>query len=131
MQSFNDKNGKWKKRLEIIKQELLSKYQELGVELPEDLLALDVENPELKVEDRIKIPLKASYRLMYPALTKSNDEAILYDENGKVEGINAQGEVLKQAINLLALNGAMANRVAHTTANIEESNDTVIDYSGT
>ena len=118
IQSFDDKNGKWQQRLEIIKKELIKQNQ--NKEIEEVNLLQNVDFTQCGIVDRIKIPLKILYKSKYNELLSVEKSAIKYDENGNIQRINVESEKLKSAINLIALTGALANRIAHSTSDIEE-----------
>ena len=128
LQSFDDKNGKWIERLNLIKNKLIEKYNQKGIETQEELSKLEqVNDEEISFVNRIKIPLKALYRLSYFELLQTEEPVASYDEEGNLDGINLNPEMLKSAINLFALTGALANRVAHASAVLEESNEAYAD----
>lgn len=128
LQSFNDKNGKWIERVKFIKNKLIEKYNQRGIKEPRELEGLDVTGVEqLCFVDRIKNPLKALYRLSYFELLHIEEPIASYDEDGNFDRINVSPEMLKSAINLFALTGALANRVAHASAVPEESNEAYAD----
>lgn len=122
MQVFDDKNGKWIDRVSSICEQISRMYINQGIECPLELINFQKTiNPLTSVEDRIKVPLKAMYQLTYQELLKIDEPVIKYDEKGNVDRINLNSEQLKMAINLFALTGTMANRVAHSTTNLEEA----------
>lgn len=128
LQSFDDKNGKWMERVDFIKNKLIEKYRKRGFEEPEELRNFEVANgEEISLVDRIKHPLKALYRLSYIELLQSEEPVASYDEEGCFDRINVGPEMLKSAINLFALTGALANRVAHASAVLEEANEAYVD----
>ncbi len=119
IQSFDDKNGKWQERLEAIRKELIKQNQ--NKEIGEDIsLFQDIDFTKCGIVDRIKMPLKILYKSKYSELLNEQKPAIEYDEDGNIQKINIEPEKLKSAISLFALTGALANRIAHSTSNIEE-----------
>lgn len=124
IQTFNDKNGKWMERVSSICNEISKIYINQGLEESLELMNFQKTiNPSVSIEDRIKIPLKALYKSTYQELLNNSEPVIVYDEKGNIDRVNLKPEQLKMAINLFALTGTMANRVAHSTANIEEANE--------
>lgn len=128
LQLFDDKNGKWINRISNICNRVLDIYNQK--ELKPSLEFIKFQQticPDINIKNRIKIPLKAFYRATYQELLEINEPVIEYDSKGNIEKINIKPKQLKMAINLLALTGTLANRVAHSVSNIEESND-AYDY---
>lgn len=124
MQTFDDKNGKWIDRVFSICEEISKMYINQGLECPLELTNFKKTiNPLTSIEDRIKVPLKALYKLTYQELLKNDEPIIKYDEDGNIDRINLNPEQLKMAINLFALTGTMANRIAHSIANLEEGSE--------
>lgn len=120
LQSFADKNGKWIGRLNIIMSKLKESYKEQGFDEPEEMDILKLGFNDLSVEDRIRLPLKAMYRLSFLGLLKSEENVIVYDEDGNLDRVNLSTEELPMAINLFALTASLANRVAHASSRPEE-----------
>lgn len=128
LQSFDDKNGKWIDRLSNICNRIADIYNQKELQPPLELINLQQTIcPSVSIKDRIKIPLKAFYRSTYLELLDVNEQAIRYNSKGSVDKINLEVEQLKMAINLLTLTGTLANRVAHSVSNIEESSE-AYDY---
>lgn len=125
IQSFDDKNGKWLERIRSIKDNLIKKYTEMDIEVPEELRNLDISHgTQLNIKDRIKIPLKSLYKLAFHDLLYDDEGMVMsYDDEGNFDGINIESKRLNSAISLFALTGVLANRVAHTTLIQEEAND--------
>ena len=118
IQSFDDKNGKWQERLETIRKELIKQNQNKGIE--DISMFQNMDFAKCGIVDRIKMPLKILYKSKYSELLSAEKSAIEYDDDGNIQKINIEPEKLKSAISLFALTGALANRIAHSTSNIEE-----------
>lgn len=120
IQSFDDKNGKWQERLEIIRKELIKQCK--NKEMNEEIKEIDGTNfKTCGIVDRIKIPLKILYKSKYKELLSVEKSAIEYNDDENIQKIDIEPEKLKSAINLFALTGALANRIAHSTSDKEEA----------
>lgn len=126
LQSFDDKNGKWVERVNSIKEKLIEEYVARGYDMPKELLDFEC-NSNMDIVSRMKIPLKAMYRLSYYDLLQNDNPIASYDESGNLSQINLNANELKMAINLFALTGSLANRVAHATVSPEEAGEAYVD----
>lgn len=126
LQSFDDKNGKWLERVNSIREKLIEEYVARGYDMPEELLNFEC-GSDIDIATRIKLPLKAMYRLSYYDLLQKNNPIASYDENGNLNKINLNANELKMAINLFSLTGSLANRVAHATASPEEAGEAYVN----